>query len=151
MRERRARDIAAESLEPATVSRWDPDVDVEAHAVVLRDAGQRFGVGVSVLGLDAIAQAPPSLAGVGARRDAGAQRCGGERGQEGLVSGEGVVDPSRATVLTGTWQGYAGLPRRTFRHRSETQGRPERAAELLSWAHTIFSNLKTWLHRSTMA
>ncbi len=90
-RERRARDIAAESLEPATVSRRDGDVGVEAHAIVLRDAGRGFGVSVGVLRLDAVAQAPPSLAGVGARRDAGAQRCGGERSQEGLVSGKGVV------------------------------------------------------------
>ncbi len=58
---------------------------------------------------------------------------------------EDVIDPLRATVLTDAWQGYAGLPRRGFRHHSETQGRPDRAAELLPWAHTIFSNLKTWL------
>ncbi len=58
---------------------------------------------------------------------------------------EGVVDPSEATVYTDAWQGYAGLPRRGFHHRSETQGSAERAAELLPWAHTIFSNLKTWL------
>ncbi|MFQ5382802.1 MAG: transposase, partial [Dehalococcoidia bacterium] len=38
-----------------------------------------------------------------------------------------------------------GLSRRGFRHRSETQGSGERAVELLPWAHTIFSNLKTWL------
>jgi transposase-like protein len=57
----------------------------------------------------------------------------------------GVVDPSRATVYTDAWQEYAGLPRRGFDHRSETQGNPARAAELLPWAHTIFSNLKTWL------
>ncbi len=58
---------------------------------------------------------------------------------------EGVVYPSRATVYTDAWQGYAGLPRRGFHHHSETQGSPERAVELLPWAHTIFSNLKTWL------
>ncbi len=58
---------------------------------------------------------------------------------------EGAVDPARSTVLTDAWQGYMGLPRRGFRHRCETQGRGERAAELLPWAHTIFSNLKTWL------
>jgi len=58
---------------------------------------------------------------------------------------EGAVDPSQATVFTDAWQGYAGLPRRGFRHRSETQGAAERAIELLPWAHTIFSNLKTWL------
>ncbi len=37
------------------------------------------------------------------------------------------------------------MPRRGFHHHSETQGSPERAVELLPWAHTIFSNLKTWL------
>jgi transposase-like protein len=58
---------------------------------------------------------------------------------------EDVVDPSRATVHTDAWQGYAGLPRRGFHHRSETQGTGERAKELLPWVHTIFSNLKTWL------
>ncbi len=56
---------------------------------------------------------------------------------------EDAVDPFRATVYTDAWQGYAVLPRRGFRHRFETQGAPERAAELLPWAHTIFSNLKT--------
>ena len=91
VRERRARDIAAEPLESATVSRWDGDVGVEAHAIALRDPGRRFGVGARVLGFEAITQASPSLAGVRARRDAGAERCGGERGEEGLVSGEGVV------------------------------------------------------------
>jgi transposase-like protein len=58
---------------------------------------------------------------------------------------ESVIDPSRATVHTDAWQGYAGLPRRGFRHRSETQGTGECAKELLPWVHTIFSNLKTWL------
>lgn len=48
-------------------------------------------------------------------------------------------------MYTGAWQGYAGLPRRGFHHHSENQGSPERAVELLPWAHTIFSNLKTWL------
>jgi transposase-like protein len=58
---------------------------------------------------------------------------------------EDVVDSSRATVHTDAWQGYAGLPRRGFHHRSETQGPALRAKELLPWIHTIFSNLKTWL------
>ena len=62
-----------------------------------------------------------------------------------MVSSRAVLDPVRATVCTDAWQGYAGLPRRGFRHRSETQDPPERSAELLPWAHTIFSNLKTWL------
>jgi transposase-like protein len=81
-------------------------------------------------------------------RAAGALRLGRVEDVSGEQLGgfvEDVVDPSRATVLTDAWQGYAGLPRRGFHHRSETQGRPDRAAELLPWAHTIFSNLKTWL------
>jgi hypothetical protein len=48
-------------------------------------------------------------------------------------------------VCTDAWQGYGGLKRRGFRHRFETQGTGERAAEILPWVHTIFSNLKTWL------
>jgi transposase-like protein len=81
-------------------------------------------------------------------RSAGALRLGRVDNVSGEQLGgfvEGVVDPSRATVFTDAWQGYAGLPRRGFRHRSETQGSGDRATELLPWAHTIFSNLKTWL------
>jgi hypothetical protein len=37
------------------------------------------------------------------------------------------------------------LQRQGFRHRFETQGTGDRAAEILPWVHTIFSNLKTWL------
>jgi transposase-like protein len=58
---------------------------------------------------------------------------------------ESVIDPSRATVYTDAWQGYASLKRRGFRHRFETQGTGDRAAEILPWVHTVFSNLKTWL------
>jgi transposase-like protein len=58
---------------------------------------------------------------------------------------QGVIDPSQATVCTDAWPGYAGLQRQGFRHRFETQGTGERAAEILPWVHTIFSNLKTWL------
>ena len=60
--------MAAQPLEAATASRRDGDVGVAAHAVALRDAGRRFGVGVRVPGLDAVAQASPSLAGVGPTR-----------------------------------------------------------------------------------
>ncbi len=58
---------------------------------------------------------------------------------------QGVIDPARATVCTDAWPGYAGLQRQGFRHRFETQVTGERAAEILPWVHTIFSNLKTWL------
>ena len=90
-RERRPRDIVAEPLEPAPVSRGNGDVGVETHAGVLGNAGRGFGIGVGLLGLDAIAEAPPPLARVGAGGDAGAERCGGQRGQQGLVAGEHVV------------------------------------------------------------
>jgi len=87
----RASDVAAEPFESATVSRGDGDIGVETHATVLGDAGRGFGIGARLFGLDAVSQAPPSLAGMRARRDAAAERCGGEGGEERLVSGEGVV------------------------------------------------------------
>jgi hypothetical protein len=91
VREGRTRDVATQSLEPVAVSRRDGEFRVEAHPGVLRHAGRGFGVDIPILGLDAIAQAPPALTNVGARRDAPAQRRGGERSQQGLISGEGVV------------------------------------------------------------
>jgi len=80
-----------EPLEPAPIAGGHGDLGVEAHAAVLGNAARGFGIGVGVLGLDAIAEAPPPLAGVGTGRDAGAQRCAGQRGEQGLVAGEGVV------------------------------------------------------------
>ena len=59
---------------------------------------------------------------------------------------ERSVDPATATIYSDAWRSYAHLPRRGFQHRPETQGRPERRAmDLLPWAHTVFSNLKSWL------
>ena len=56
-----------------------------------------------------------------------------------------AVDPETATVYTDAWRAYAHLHKRGFHHLAETQGPPERSAELLPWAHTVFSNLKSWL------
>jgi transposase-like protein len=81
-------------------------------------------------------------------RSAGAVRLGRVNALTGDQLGgfvQSTVDPAQADILTDGWQGYGGLSRRGFRHRKETQGPGERAAELLPWAHTIFSNLKTWL------
>jgi transposase-like protein len=50
-----------------------------------------------------------------------------------------------ALVLTDAWQGYASLSRLGYRHRSRTQGEPERAAKILPRVHRAFGNLKTWL------
>ena len=117
------------------------DVEVDETYVGAREKGLRGG---RARGRKAIVTAAIENRG----RAAGALRLSRIDDVSGEQLGsfvEGVVDPSRSTVYTDAWQGYAGLPRRGFHHRSETQGRPERAAELLPWAHTIFSNLKTWL------
>jgi len=72
---------------------------------MLGNAARGFGIGVGIFRLDAIAEVPPTLAGVGTG-DAGAQRCAGQRGEQGLVAGEGVAvgarleqsrDPARRT------------------------------------------------------
>jgi transposase-like protein len=68
-------------------------------------------------------------------------RGGCARGRKAIVA----VAMSRATVCTDAWRGYGGLAGRAFCHRSETQGKRELAVESSPWAHTIFSNLKTWL------
>jgi transposase-like protein len=57
----------------------------------------------------------------------------------------GVIDASQTRVHTDAWGGYAKLRTHGVRHRAFTQGRPSEAATILPWAHTIFSNLKTWL------
>jgi hypothetical protein len=121
--ERGPGDVSAEPLKAAAVSRGDGDVGVQAHACVLGHAGRSFGIGVRVVGLDAIAQASPALAGVGSGGDPGAQRGGGERREQGLGSGEGILvclgarldqsgDPTRRTGqdagdfgCTRRWQG----------------------------------------------
>ena len=48
-----------------------------------------------------------------------------------------------AAISADDWQGDAGPSRRCFGHRNEARGAGDRAAELLPWVHTIFSNLET--------
>ena len=57
----------------------------------------------------------------------------------------GVIDAPEATVLTDGLPAYAHLRPAGVDHRPEVQGDPTRAAEILPWIHTVFSNLKTWL------
>jgi len=92
VRERRPRHVVTQPLEAAPIARGHGDLGVEAHAVLLGNAVRSFGIlVVAVLRIDAIAKAPPALAGVGTGRDAGEQRCAGERREQGLVAGERVV------------------------------------------------------------
>jgi hypothetical protein len=89
--EGRAGDVAAEPLEPAPVACGDGDVGMEAHPALLRDVWGRLRVGLLAVGLDAVAQPLPALARAGAHRDARTQRRSRQRGEQGLVAGEGVV------------------------------------------------------------
>ena len=57
----------------------------------------------------------------------------------------GVIDAREATLLTDGWRGYAHLGSSGVDHRPQIQATPARAAEVLPWIHTVFSNLKTWL------
>jgi transposase-like protein len=57
----------------------------------------------------------------------------------------GVVDQAEATVRTDGWSGYGDLETHGARHRPVIQGMPARAAQILPWSHTVFSNLKGWL------
>jgi transposase-like protein len=57
----------------------------------------------------------------------------------------GVIDQAEATVKTDGWGGYGDLGAHGARHRPVVQGVPARAAQILPWAHTVFSNLKAWI------
>ena len=57
----------------------------------------------------------------------------------------GAIEGAHTTVVTDDWAGYWPLASQGVDHRPEVQGPPERAAELLPWAHVVISNLKTWL------
>jgi len=57
----------------------------------------------------------------------------------------GMIDARQATVLTDGWQAYEHLASSGVKHRPQVQGPPARAAKILPWIHTVFSNLKTWL------
>ncbi len=58
----------------------------------------------------------------------------------------GGIDQARATVRTDGWRGYGDLKTHGAQHRPVVQGDPARAAKLLPWSHTVFGNLKGWLH-----
>ena len=47
--------------------------------------------------------------------------------------------------MTDDWSGYAPLTAVGVSHEPIPQIEPERAAEILPWAHVVISNLKTWL------
>jgi transposase-like protein len=57
----------------------------------------------------------------------------------------GVIDQAQATVRTDGWRGYSDLMAHGAKHRPVIQGDPARAAKVLPWSHTVFSNLKGWL------
>jgi transposase-like protein len=57
----------------------------------------------------------------------------------------GVIDAREARVHTDGWQAYAALARQGVVHRPRIQGHGPRARKILPWAHTVISNLKTWL------
>jgi len=57
----------------------------------------------------------------------------------------GVIDQAQAMVKTDGWGGYGDLAAHGARHRPVIQGVPARAAQILPWAHTVFSNLKAWI------
>ena len=56
----------------------------------------------------------------------------------------GVID-GEATVRTDGYRGYVPLASTGVTHERIVQGTQERSAEILPWAHTVFSNLKTWI------
>jgi hypothetical protein len=57
----------------------------------------------------------------------------------------GVIDARETQVHTDGWRAYAELARQGVAHRLRVQGRGPRARKTLPWAHTVISNLKTWL------
>ena len=57
----------------------------------------------------------------------------------------GAIEGKNATVVTDDWSGYRPLASQGVDHQPEIQGSPERAAQLLPWAHIVISNLKAWL------
>jgi len=56
----------------------------------------------------------------------------------------GVID-DEAIVRTDGYRGYLPLASTGTTHERIVQGTAERSAEILPWAHTVFSNLKTWI------
>ena len=57
----------------------------------------------------------------------------------------GAVVPKAATVHTDAWAAYRALTKMGIDHRHRKGGHGRHAEDGLSWAHTVFGNLKTWL------
>lgn len=57
----------------------------------------------------------------------------------------GVIDARETRVHTDGWHAYRELARQGVVHRPRVQGRGPHARKILPWAHTVISNLKTWL------
>lgn len=58
----------------------------------------------------------------------------------------GAIDARRTEVFTDGWAAYHRLGREGVSHHPEVAGKGPAAAEKLAWAHTIFGNLKGWIH-----
>jgi transposase-like protein len=58
----------------------------------------------------------------------------------------GAIDARRTEVFTDGWAAYQQLGSEGISHHPEVAGRGPAAAEKLAWAHTIFGNLKGWIH-----
>ena len=56
-----------------------------------------------------------------------------------------MIDASEAVVRTHDWSGYFDLADHGATHQRLRQSDRRRAARILPWSHTVFSNLKTWL------
>jgi len=57
----------------------------------------------------------------------------------------GAIEGTKATLYTDAWRAYAALSRQGVAHHPQLQGRGAQAVKILPWAHTVISNLKTWL------
>jgi transposase-like protein len=58
---------------------------------------------------------------------------------------KGAIVPQAATVHTDAWAAYRALTKMGIDHRPRKGGHGRHAVDGLSWAHTVFGNLKTWL------
>jgi hypothetical protein len=86
-----AGDVATEPLEAPAVAGGNRDVGVKAEAARACTARRRLGFEIlAIVRLDPVSEAQEALASAGPGCDAALQRGGGERGQQGLLLGEGV-------------------------------------------------------------
>jgi hypothetical protein len=58
----------------------------------------------------------------------------------------GAIDARHTEIFTDGWPAYRQLGREGIPHHPEVAGRGPAAARKLAWAHTIFGNLKGWIH-----